>query len=504
MKANPMHVQHALLRRLGEHRGSPRLYLDTPALAAAGFGVGVAWSIELDARAHRLTLRVCGTEASSPPPPQPRKVSSKRRGARVVPVIDLNGADHLRGFVELGGLVRILLCAGVIFVLLPAAALQARRRADRLLAKARCGEPLLCAGIAFGAGIASKALHEGLAAASVRSRLALANEASEVYLDIARTANTAVTAATTMVATPMQELARDAWLLAQLPAIDILEAGIPCSGASKAGVAKRGLAKMEDHPLVGHLIGATIELIAALQPAIVLIENVVDYRSSASAAILRGWLHDGGYAIDEVELDASEFGSLERRVRWFLVASPPEPGLSLSSLPRDPRATESAGRLADVLEPIGPNDPRWRTVGYLKDKAERDTAAGKHFAMQVIDSSATSVPTLRKGYHKGGSTDPRLAHPSDPSRSRLLTAAEHARIKGIDASLIDGVPDIIGHQICGQAVDTRPVKAIGLRIGQALQVAAGGQQAAGCEGRATVPLGSASFGRAARNAPIAA
>ena len=88
MKANPMHVQHALLRHLGEHRGSPRLYLDTPALAAAGFGVGAA-----DPQGEPVRFRVQldgpgGAEASSPAP-QPRKVSSKRRGARVVPVIDL-------------------------------------------------------------------------------------------------------------------------------------------------------------------------------------------------------------------------------------------------------------------------------------------------------------------------------------------------------------------------------------------------------------------------------
>ncbi|MCW5631943.1 MAG: DNA cytosine methyltransferase [Rubrivivax sp.] len=498
-----MKVQHALLRRLGEHRGSPRLYLDTPALAAAGFSVGAAWSIEMDARAHRLTLRVCGAEASSPAP-QSRKVSGKRRGARVVPVIDLNGADHLRGFVELGGVVRIILCAGVIFVLAAASALRARRRADRLLAKARCGEPLLCAGIAFGAGVASKALHEGLAAAGVRSRLALANEASEVYLDIARAANKAVTAAATTAAMPMQELARDAWLLAQVPAIDILEAGIPCSGASRAGVAKRGLAKMEDHPLVGHLIGAAIELIATLQPAIVLVENVVDYRSSASAAILRGWLRDAGYAIAEAELDASEFGSLERRVRWFLVASPPELGLSFSNLQQDPQTTNRAERLADILEPIGPDDPRWHTVDYLKHKAERDTAAGKHFAMQVVELSATHVPTLRKGYHKGGSTDPRLAHPSDPSRSRLLTAAEHARIKGIDAALIDGVPETIGHQICGQAVDTRPVQAIGRRIAMALRAAAASQRATGGQRSVAAPFGASTSAPAALDVPIAA
>lgn len=162
-------------------------------------------------------------------------------------------------------------------------------------------------------GILSTALHEGLAAGGVRSQLALANELSEAYLDVARAANSVVGPGATTAALPMQELARDAWLLRQLTPVEILEAGIPCSGASKAGVAKRGLAKMEDHPTVGHLVGAVIELVAASQPAIVLLENVVSYREAASAAILRGWLRDAGYAIAEAELDASDFGSLRAR-----------------------------------------------------------------------------------------------------------------------------------------------------------------------------------------------
>ncbi|MFM9625901.1 hypothetical protein ACKI14_49970, partial [Streptomyces turgidiscabies] len=71
--------------------------------------------------------------------------------------------------------------------------------------------------------------------------------------------------------------------------------------------------------------------------------------------------------------------------------------------------------------------------------------------------------------HKGGSTDPRLLHPTDPERSRLLTATEHARIKGISPDLVDGVPETTAHQVCGQSVDVRPVQAIGRRIAQALK-----------------------------------
>lgn len=118
---------------------------------------------------------------------------------------------------------------------------------------------------------------------------------------------------------------------------------------------------------------------------------------------------------------------------------------------------------------MDPEDERYRRVDYLKVKQERDADNGKHFSMQLLTPASTLVPVLRKGYHKGGSTDPRLLHPTDPERSRLLTAAEHARIKGISPNLVDGVPETTAHQVCGQSVDIRPVQAIGRRIAQALE-----------------------------------
>jgi DNA (cytosine-5)-methyltransferase 1 len=449
---------HVLLRQIGEHRGAPRLYLDTTALAAAGFTPGVAIDLMPGSEDEaRLTIRVSSQGK--------RKVSRKQRGRHEVPVIDINSHQDLQQF-SAAGLVRVIIDAGAVHILLPVSVRKAMARSARLAAKLALGQPLRTAGIAFGAGIASGAIHAGLAAGGVATELALANEICEEYLDIGRHSNPVVACATTTVAMPMQELAQDDWLLRRVQPVDILEAGIPCSGASRAGAAKRGLNRMEDHPHVGHLIGAALQVIAALQPAILVLENVETYRNTASASILRAWLRDAGYAVAETVLNARDFGSMEARVRWFLVAHPPELPLDLKEM-----APEDTARpcLGDLLEPIDPDDERYRRVDYLKDKQERDADNGKHFNMQLLTPASTLVPVLRKGYHKGGSTDPRLLHPTDPDRSRLLTAGEHARIKGISPELVDGVAETTAHQVCGQSVDVRPVQAIGLRIARALK-----------------------------------
>ncbi|TDM05069.1 MAG: hypothetical protein C4K60_20300 [Ideonella sp. MAG2] len=125
--------------------------------------------------------------------------------------------------------------------------------------------------------------------------------------------------------------------------------------------------------------------------------------------------------------------------------------------------------MAEVLESVPLDDPSWRPVSYLKSKALRDADKGSGFAMQWLTPQAQKVPTLRKGYHKGGSTDPRLRHPHDEQLSRLLTPGEHARIKGIPEALLQGLSATAAHQACGQSVDARVVQAIGRWLGQGLR-----------------------------------
>lgn len=166
----PMHGTYILLRRLGEHRGAPRLYLDTPALERAGLRPGSGFELQVDGAQRCLTLR-----SASPSAQGTRRVSRKRRGAREVPVLDINSTEHLAAFLPCG-VVRIVICAGAVHLLLPASAPAALERLERLRGKLARGEPLAAASIAFGAGIATNALHEGLAAAGVRSTMVLANE----------------------------------------------------------------------------------------------------------------------------------------------------------------------------------------------------------------------------------------------------------------------------------------------------------------------------------------
>lgn len=445
-----------LIRRLGDHRGAPRLYLDCGALARAGFHPGLAIAVATDAEACRVLIKldVAGS----------RRVSRKKRGDTEIPVIDLNSVEVL-ACLEVFHQVRVVVKPGAIHVLALSSERKAQERLERLRGRMENGEALRCASIAFGAGITSWALHRGLASSGVSTSLAMANELQDEYLELAAQHNPVCAGGTHLINAPMQEAVMDDWVVSRVGKVELLEAGIPCSGASRAGVSKRGLAKMEDHPLVGHLVASVIQWIAALQPSIFVAENVRDYAASASAAILRGWLVDAGYVVHEVELDAHDFGSLECRVRWFLVAVPPAVDLDLRTMAP---AVVDHPVLGQLLEELPVSDSRYRRVEHLKAKAVRDKARGSGFKMQLVDANSTRVPTLRKGYHKGGSTDPRVRHPHDPELSRLLTAKEHARIKGLDQALLGNASDTVGHQICGQSVDARPVHALGVRIGKAL------------------------------------
>src|SRR3546814_3301747 len=90
----------------------------------------------------------------------------------------------------------------------------------------------------------------------------------------------------------MQELAFDASALLKLPKVDILEAGIPCTAHSPAGRAKKSLAKPEDDPQAGHLVAGFLAIAAAVNPAVILVENVPSYMTSASFSILTNQLKE--------------------------------------------------------------------------------------------------------------------------------------------------------------------------------------------------------------------
>lgn len=444
-----------LVRNIGSHGGTPRVYLDLPLLADAGFEPGKTYRRTVDGAAKRITLSL--------EPNGSYVVSGKTKGDRRLPVIDISSAEALKPFEGMEA-VRIVVGDKTIHILPLASEVRRTERLERLARNLDTGK-LETAGLCFGGGVLDHASHSGLQDAGIHPHLALANELDEELLMHAREHNDTIARDTTLMAAPMQELVQDDWAMRQLRPVDTLCIGIPCSGASRAGRAKRGLGMMEDHPTVGHLVASAIMLIQRLNPAVIVLENVVPYKSTASAQILRQHLRDSGYTIEEVTLNAADFGCLEARERWFMVAATAGLPMDLQGLAPVVRPVRT---VAEILDKVPDDSPEWRTFDYLKTKQLRDQDRGNCFRMQVVTPSDTSVPSLRKGYNRGGTTDPLLAHPSDPDRLRLFTLEEHARIKGVPPHLHTGMGRVAGHEMLGQGIAYEPVRALFKRIGQCL------------------------------------
>lgn len=443
------------IKKVGEHRGSPRIYLDGIQAIRAGFSPGDRFDVVVDDRRVVLQKSQDGS----------RVVSAKVRGEREYPVIDINSAELLKMFDGMDA-VRLVVQSDRVYLLPLASEAKKVERLNRLSAKLASGETLSAGSLAHGGGVLAHAIHQGLKDAGVKCDMVLANEIRDDLLLQAIENNDAWGDTTSAVALPLQEAAQDDYLMQQLPKLEILEMGLPCSGASKAGKAKRGNVHMEGHPEVGHLVVSALMIINKTQPAVVLLENVHDYAHSASADILRNQFRDMGYDTHEAVLSGQDFGVLEDRRRWCMVATTRGMTFNFDMIEPPVRAMPTLGDFID--RSIGPDDERWREVTYLKEKRERDEAKGSNFKMQYVYEDSTLVPTIRKAYFKGGSTDPRLAHPSDPNLSRLLTAEEHARIKGVPEHLIEGQSQSNAHQLLGQGIVYEPFRAVGQRVGEAI------------------------------------
>lgn len=394
-----------------------------------------------------------------------RIVSRKVKGERDVPVIDINSMELL-SVLEYLAVVRVIVQPGRIFILPCASEIAARERIDRLLAKLATRQALGIGSLSHGGGVLTHAVHAGLRDAGIETKLAFANEIRPELIEQAAEHNGVWNEETVPITAPMQEFAFDTWAMGRLPKVEVLEAGLPCSGASVAGRAKRGLEHPEAHPEVGHLVVAFLAIVAKVQPVVLLVENVKQYMSSASMCILRSQLHDFGYELHEEVLQAADWNALEHRERMCLVAVTKGLSFDFSSLMR-PEKRER--RIGDILEPVSPAASCWSRMEGLKAKQERDQAEGKGFAMQIVTPFDAKCPTITKGYAKVRSTDPKLQHPSDPDLLRQFSVVEHARIKGVPEGLVAGLSSTVAHEVLGQSICYEPFRAVGRLIGQTLR-----------------------------------
>lgn len=209
-----------------------------------------------------------------------------------------------------------------------------------------------------------------------------------------------------------------------------------------------------------------LQFVEALNPAVVLIENVPEYQNTASMEVIRSVLSSLGYSLQERILDGNEFGVIERRKRLCVVAlSHGIDGFELAKV-QPVRTKES--RIHEILEPVPLDSERWKSFDYLADKELRDKAAGKGFSRQLLTGYDEYCGTIGKDYAKCRSTEPFIVHPEQPELSRIFTPIEHCRVKGIPEELIQGLSDTVAHQILGQSVVFPAFEALALALGKSL------------------------------------
>ncbi len=126
-----------------------------------------------------------------------------------------------------------------------------------------------------------------------------------------------------------------------------------------------------------------LNFVAALNPSILIIENVPEYANTASMAVIRSVLDNFGYTVQERILEGNEYGALEKRKRLCVVAI--TSGLTEAfDLDGVLSLRKKENRLMEVLELISPDSNRWKSFDYLADKELRDKLAGKGFARQLL------------------------------------------------------------------------------------------------------------------------
>ncbi|WP_417546446.1 DNA cytosine methyltransferase [Marinobacter sp.] len=444
------------IKRIGENRGKPRIWLEDQMITRANLNPGDRYEISIKGGAFMLRADPNGSRVIS-------KKENKKTG-KVTPVLDINSAELLSLFDGMES-VRLVTRKNEIHFLPLATEIRKKERLQRLKMKVQSDTPLDVASLSHGGGLLSHSVKAGLEKEGISSRHTLLNEIRPELLDHSHAVHS-WDDRTIAVGAPMQELAFDDAAMRKLERADIAEAGLPCSGASVAGRAKRGTSMPEEHPEVGHLVVAALVILARLNPAVVLLENVIPYASSASASILRNQLRDMGYVTHETVLKGQDFNALEHRDRWAMVAVTEGMHFDWSMLQKPERIDM---KVSDILDDVPDDDPSWSEMTGLKAKQERDLAAGKNFKMQIVTKDDERIPTMTKGMAKNRSTDPKFQHPTNPELLRVPSPSEHAKAKQYPPTLIEGLSKTLAHEVLGQAVLNDPFEASARAIAKSIK-----------------------------------
>lgn len=442
--------------KVGQNKGNKRLWLEGQRLAMCGFSRGARYHTVFDVQKRSLILRI--DEDGD------KQTSGRKRGEREIPIIELCSSSVTEYLEDVMGdtpRVRVTFEAKCLTITVhPHDLLQSEREkrlAENLL-QGLINEATLC----VGGGISSYALNAGFNDVGIKAHSEFIVDIEGKYLQNAIQNNPYISDDTRIFEAALEEVETEL-----LGPVDVLNVSLPCTGFSNSGKAKNKIKYGESHEAAGTAVYGLMQILPAVNPSVVISENVPQFKDSATYALIRGTLQKLGYEVQDTVL-GREMGAIEDRDRHIMVAV--SKGIAgkfdLSTI--EPSATPPK-RLGDLLDELPTSSELWRTYEYLKAKELRDKSDGKGFSRQLLDEGAEKVGTIGRGYNKARSTEPFVKHPTDPEKSRLLSVAEHARVKGIPEHAVAGQSNTVAHEILGQSVLFPVFRSLGRHIGTFLK-----------------------------------
>jgi len=446
--------------------GVSRVWLEGQKLLHAGLRIGTRYALKSDEASKRVEL-VALEDSSTVKTKGVFTVSRRERNGIVTPVLEVRSELFAKFFKGLEK-VRVAIRAGRILITARQIDVKIRERVERIQRKLADRQRLATGSLFHGTGILDKALHRGLIAVGVAAFIQVGVEQEGTFLDASLRNNPELWSEESVA---INSDIRDLYLAGAMPLLDIVWGGVPCVSASLAGRAKNKLEFAEEHSTAGTLFFDLLECVKASNPAVVLLENVKPYASTAGMAVIRSVLDSLGYLVFETVLSGGQFGAIEDRHRLVMVAVTKGLGSGEFLFPNTHPSVADRGMesLGNVLQDIPLDSPRWKPYEYLVAKEKRDIEDGKFFRRQLVTAESTSIGCCGKGYGKARTTEPHLKHPHNPLLSRLLTPVEHARVKTIPEEVIAGLSETVAHEALGQSVVFNKLEAVGVALGSYLQ-----------------------------------
>lgn len=239
-----------------------------------------------------------------------RFVSKRTRSNEVYPIIDINNQRVLEIFEE-GTPIKCSVEKGVIKISIHKIRELQLQREERLLDRLASGKKLKESALFVGGGISTHGIHAGLKKAKVSAKIDSLAELDSSYLQIAQRNLNPVHSYKGAIEEIEGTDIREA---------DILSFSMPCTGHSTHGKASKKLRLAEEHDKANTALFGVVNYIVQSNPSVLISENVVGARNSATYILLRAELSRIGYTVKEFELDHNQAGSVEKIKRYWFVA----------------------------------------------------------------------------------------------------------------------------------------------------------------------------------------